>query len=164
MATSADTSAPPYVGHQGEAWWFGDALFEFLVPSQATDGQLAVFRSTMPAAFSPPRHIHTREDEVFLIEAGELLFDLDGQLLVAGAGTAVYVPRGVPHTFRVASDVARVLGIMTPGTFEGLFRTLGVAATHRSLPEPGSVPLSVPDVMAEQQRRGTQVVGPPMTG
>jgi mannose-6-phosphate isomerase-like protein (cupin superfamily) len=159
---TATTTPGPYVGHAGETWWFGDSLFEFLIPNEATNGQLAVFRATMPEGFSPPRHIHTREDEVFMIEQGELCFDLDGKLLTAGAGTTLYVPRGVPHTFRVAAGVAQVVGIMTPGEFTGLFRTLGFAAEHRALPEPGSVPLNVPAVMAEQLRRGTEVVGPPM--
>jgi quercetin dioxygenase-like cupin family protein len=160
--TGSATPPSPHVSHEGETWWFGDSLFEFLIPHEATNGQLAVFRATMPEGFSPPRHIHTREDEVFMIEQGELCFDLDGELVKGGAGTTVYVPRGVPHTFRVAAGLARVVGIMTPGDFTGLFRTLGVPAEHRALPEPGRVPLTVPDVMAEQLRRGTKVVGPPM--
>ena len=162
MTTITTPAAEPYVSHQGEAHWYGDSLFEFLIPNEATNRQLAVFRATMPEGFSPPRHIHTREDEAFMIEQGELRFDLDGQHLNAGAGTTLYVPRGVPHTFLVAAGVARVVGIMTPGDFTGLFRTLGVPAQHRALPEPGSVSLAVGDVMAEQLRRGTEVVGPPM--
>ena len=73
------------------------------------------------------------------------------------------MPRGVRHTVRVQSATARVLGIMTPGDFASLFRELGVPAARRTLPAPGTVPFDVPRVMAEQRRRGTEVVGPPMT-
>ena len=156
-------TAEPYVAHQGEARWYGDSLWEFLVPSAATDGKLSVFQATMPEGFSPPRHIHTREDEVFLVLEGEVWFDIDGERQFAGPGATVYMPRGVPHTFRIHSPAARLLGVMTPGAFEELFRNLSVPADARTLPAPGIVPFDVPAVMAEQTRLGTIVVGPPMT-
>lgn len=64
------TAAEPYLTHQGEPRWYGDSLWEFLIPSEATGGTLSVFRATMSEGFSPPRHIHTREDEVFLVLDG----------------------------------------------------------------------------------------------
>lgn len=109
----------------------------------------------MPAGFSPPRHIHTREDEVFLILEGEVWFDLDGEQRLTGPGAAVYMPRGVPHTFRVKSPVARMLGVMTPGAFEQLFRNLSAPARARTMPTPGTVPFDIPAVIAEQTRLGT---------
>ena len=164
MSTITAAAAEPYTTHLGDAWWYGDGLFEFLIPSEATGGLLTVFRATMPEGFSPPRHVHTREDEVFLVEDGELRFDIAGRAVAAGPGTSVFMPRGVPHTFRVDGPSARVLGIMTPGGFESLFRELGVPAARRTLPDPGIVPFDVARVMVEQQRRGTEVVGPPMPG
>ena len=153
----------PYVSDQPEALWYGDGLFEFHVPSEETGGQLSVFTSTVQQGFSPPRHIHTREDEIFLLVEGEVLFDLDGKRHLAGPGTSVYMPRGVPHTFLVHSPVAKMLGVMTPGGFEELFRNLGTPADEPTLPSPGSRPLDIPAVMAEQTRLGTIVVGPPMS-
>jgi quercetin dioxygenase-like cupin family protein len=152
----------PFVSLQSEARWYGNSLWEFLVPAEVTGGKLSVFQATMPEGFSPPRHIHTREDEVFLVLEGEAWFDVDGERRLAGPGSTVYMPRGVPHTFRVKSPVARMLGIMTPGAFEQLFRNLSVPADERTLPEPGTVPFDIPTVMAEQMRLGTRVVGPPM--
>src|SRR3954452_4089563 len=148
--TTAPTSAP-YLAHQGEPRWFGDSLFEFLVPSDATGGQLSVFRATMRQGFAPPRHIHTREDEVFLVLDGDVAFEIDGRRRSAGPGTSVSMPRGVPHGFLVQSAVATMLGVMVPGHFEHLFRTLSVPADARTLPPAGSVPLEVAAVMAEQQ-------------
>ena len=162
LTTHITPAVEPYLGHQGEARWYGDSLWEFLVPSDVTGGTLSVFQATMPEGFSPPRHIHTREDEVFLVLDGDVCFDLDGRRRGAGPGTSVYMPRGIAHTFRVRSPVARMLGIMVPGAFEQLFRNLSVPAGERALPEPGSSPLDVPAVMAEQIRLGTEVVGPPM--
>jgi quercetin dioxygenase-like cupin family protein len=161
-ALHVQATEEPYLSLQSEARWYGNSLWEFLVPADATHGKLSVFQATMPAGFSPPRHIHTREDEVFVVLEGEAWFDIDGERQLAGPGTSVYMPRGVPHTFRIKSPVARMVGIMTPGAFEQLFRNLSVPAGERTLPEPGTVPFDVPRVMAEQIRLGTQVVGPPM--
>jgi quercetin dioxygenase-like cupin family protein len=159
-ATSTDE---PYFTAQGEARWYGNSLWEMLVPNEATGGKLSMFQATMPEGFSPPRHIHTREDEIFLVVDGELCFDIDGELRIAGPGAALYMPRGVPHTFRILSQTACVLGVMAPGAFEELFRNLSVPADERTLPAPGVVPFDVPTVMAEQERLGTLVVGPPMS-
>jgi mannose-6-phosphate isomerase-like protein (cupin superfamily) len=160
MSTTTTTSAP-YVSHQGEPQWFGNALFEFLIPNDATGGRLSVFRATLPRGFSPPLHVHTREDEVFLVLDGDATFQIDGRRLSAGPGTSVYMPRGVPHSFVVESPVATMLGFMTPGAFEQLFRTLGTPAEARTLP-PDGAPLDVARVMAEQRALGTEVVGPPL--
>ncbi|QEC47894.1 cupin domain-containing protein [Baekduia soli] len=86
--TAEQASAAPSLAQEAEAWWFGDALFEFPVPARATDGRITAFRSTMPAGFSPARHVHSREDELFLVESGLLSFDLDGRALRVGASPA----------------------------------------------------------------------------
>jgi mannose-6-phosphate isomerase-like protein (cupin superfamily) len=158
------TTIEPHLTVDGEPRWYGNSLFEFLVPAAATGGALSVFRATMPEGFGPPRHIHTREDEVFLVLEGEALFDIDGRILRAGPGTTVFMPRGVPHAFRVQSPTAVMLGVMTPGHFEELFRNLSVPAEERTLPPHDAVPFDLPAVMAEQERLGTQLVGPPLTG
>jgi len=162
MNTITTPAAEPYLAHQGEARWYGDSLFEFLIPDEATGGRLTFFRATLAQGFSPPRHVHTREDEVFHVLEGEVTFDIDGELRAAGPGTSLYMPREVAHTFRVDSPRAVLLGVMTPGQFEALFRNLSVPAAARTLPAPDSVPLDIPAVMAEQIRLGTQVVGPPL--
>src|ERR1700750_3185597 len=144
---SIQPTEEPYVSLESEARWYGNSLWEHLIPADSPAGKLSVFQATMPEGFSPPRHIHTREDEVFLVLEGEAWFDVDGERRLAGPGTSVYMPRGVPHTFRVKSAVARLLGVMTPGAFEQLFRNLSIPAAARELPAPGSVPFDVSVVM-----------------
>ena len=161
--THTHRAVEPYLAHQSEARWYGDSLFEFLIPSDVTGGTLSVFRATLAEGFSPPRHVHTREDEVFVVLDGDVCFDLDGRRLLAGPGTSVFMPRGIPHTFRIQSPSAVLLGVIAPGEFEQLFRNLSVPAAERVLPAQGTVPLDIPAVMAEQERLGTTVVGPPMT-
>jgi quercetin dioxygenase-like cupin family protein len=161
MSTTQSPPADAYVTHLGEPCWFGGNLFEFLVPSDSTDGRLSVFRCTAPAGFGPPRHVHMREDEIFHVLDGDVRFEIDGRQRLAGPGTTIWMPRGVPHGFRVESPVATMLGIITPGDYEHLFRALGTPAQARTLP-PAGTDLDVAALMAEMAARGTQVVGPPI--
>jgi mannose-6-phosphate isomerase-like protein (cupin superfamily) len=110
----------------------------------------------------PPRHVHTREDEVFHVVEGDVCFEIDGRRQAAGPGSTVWMPRGVPHGFRVESPVATMLGIITPGDYEHLFRALGVPAQARELPPLDGPALDVAALVAEMAARGTQVVGPPI--
>jgi hypothetical protein len=64
------------------------------------------------------------------------MYVLEGQLrlrvgddeFVAGPGTWVWQPRGVPHTFRVESEGARALVMFTPGGLERMYEEGGVPA------------------------------------
>lgn len=163
ISTHTKRALEPYLAHQGDARWYGDSLFEFLVPSDATGGALSVFRATLAEGFGPPRHVHTREDEVFVVLDGDVCFELGGRRLLTGPGTSVFMPRGIPHTFRIQSAAAVLLGVIAPGAFEQLFRNLSIPAAERALPARGTVPLDLPAVMAEQERLGTTVVGPPLS-
>jgi quercetin dioxygenase-like cupin family protein len=78
-ADAVHATEEPYVSLQSEPRWYGNSLWEHLIPADATGGKLSVFQATMPEGFSPPRHIHTREDEVFLVLEGEAWFDVDGE-------------------------------------------------------------------------------------
>src|SRR3954469_21851147 len=98
--THTTPAVEPYLAHQGEARWYGDSLFEFLVPSDATGGKLAVFRGTLAEGFSPPGLDRTGEDVVFVVVEGDVCFELDDERLLAGPGTSAFMPRGIPHTFR----------------------------------------------------------------
>ncbi|MFL5847741.1 MAG: LysR substrate-binding domain-containing protein [Solirubrobacteraceae bacterium] len=84
MTTTASLPTDGYLTHQGEPWWFGGSMFEFLVPSDSTGGQITVFRYTAPGGFAPPRHVHTREDEVFHVLEGHVAFEVDGRRQLAG--------------------------------------------------------------------------------
>ena len=89
---------------------------------QAEDGRVGAAEFSFPPRFGPPLHIHHREDEILQVLEGTLRVvcgDLDTTL---DAGGFAYLPRGVPHTFRVEGDEpARALALFTPGGAEQLF-------------------------------------------
>jgi quercetin dioxygenase-like cupin family protein len=75
-----------------------------------------------PGGIAPPLHVHARHAECFFVIEGELTFRLEDRELLAGAGTWVFVPRDVAHTFSVTGDSrARFLDLHTPSCGFGMF-------------------------------------------
>src|ERR1700694_2821650 len=68
-----------------------------------------------PPRFIAPFHVHYADDEAWYVIEGTLAFRLGDQEVQAPAGTAVFAPRGVPHTYwNPYPTPARYLLIMTP--------------------------------------------------
>jgi mannose-6-phosphate isomerase-like protein (cupin superfamily) len=71
-----------------------------------------------PPRLVAPLHVHHREDEAWYVLEGTLRFRLGDEEVEARAGSAVFGPRGVPHTFWNPNDEpARYLLVMAPQTF-----------------------------------------------
>lgn len=63
----------------------------------------------------PPVHVHHSDDEAWYVLDGSLRFQLGDRTVDAGAGTCVFVPPGVAHTFgNPGPGSARYLIITTP--------------------------------------------------
>jgi quercetin dioxygenase-like cupin family protein len=66
-----------------------------------------------------PRHTHHEADECIYVLDGELGIDFDDESHVAGRGTFLLLPHGVPHALRAVSQPApRLLQISSPGGWE----------------------------------------------
>jgi len=98
---------------------FGGVEFLVKVSSEESGGAFTLLDNINPAGTYLPPHVHAREDETFYVLEGEMEFHIDGQILRGGPGTTVFLPRAVPHAFKVVSSTpARVLVLTSPGGFE----------------------------------------------
>jgi quercetin dioxygenase-like cupin family protein len=94
----------------------------FKIGSAETDGALTAFESVAAPGEGPPLHVHLNEDEIFYALEGPFRFKLDGELGEAPAGTLVFIPRGVEHTWQnVGDEPARLLIVTAPAGFERFF-------------------------------------------
>jgi uncharacterized cupin superfamily protein len=59
-------------------------------------------------------HVHYSDDEAWHILEGTLTFRFADRSVEARAGTTVFVPAGVPHSYYEADGPARYLIILTP--------------------------------------------------
>ena len=117
---------------QGEHLWFLGTLATIKLPGEATDGRFALIEFLFPRGASPPLHSHP-QDESYVVLDGSLTIVAGGQRFALEAGGTAVVPLGVPHTFRVDSETARVLVLSTPAGLERLVRDGSVAASAATL-------------------------------
>ena len=96
-----------------------------LVSSAETGGGYELVEITGEPGLGVPPHVHTNEDETFYVVEGEAVFTLDGEETAVGPGTAVHLPRGIPHGFRLAgAGPVRLLLTVAPAGLEPMFAAL----------------------------------------
>lgn len=143
--------------HQQLEWLDGGTL-SLLLDGAATSGSLTVGRFAVSKGEAPPFHMHTREDEVFLLLQGTALMWAGEEEMELTEGAIVYLPRNIPHGYRITSTTADLLMICTPAGIEGMFRQAG---RDRATPRPDGFRID-PAVMAQAaDAYGQIIVGPP---
>jgi mannose-6-phosphate isomerase-like protein (cupin superfamily) len=72
-----------------------------------------------PPRFIAPLHLHHNDDEAWYVLEGTLCVRVGDEDVEAKAGTAVFVPRGTPHTYwNPGPGPLRYLLVMTPRIYE----------------------------------------------
>ncbi len=71
--------------------------------SADTGGQFAIGHVEIHFQAGPPMHMHTHEDEMFLILEGSIRFYVGDEIILANAGDVVWAPRNIRHRFEGAS-------------------------------------------------------------
>src|ERR687894_522221 len=123
---------------EGRRLWVVGELLTLKMVGNDTDGAFALIEEITPPQGGPPPHMHTREDETFYVLEGELEFVVGERNISAAAGSVVYGPRGVLHSFRnVGSTPSRMAVIITPAGLEQFFEEVGEPVADPSSPPDG---------------------------
>jgi quercetin dioxygenase-like cupin family protein len=156
------TIAPiTYAPNQGEAFWFFGTLVTLKSSAATTNGRVAVTENLAPRGAGSPLHVHHNEDEWFYVIEGELTFWVGGEVITAPAGSFVYGPRNIPHTFTVTSDQARFLLVVEPAGFEGFVRAIGQPAERLEIPPAATEPPVIARIAEAAAEYGMEILGPP---
>ena len=147
------------------ATWAMGSLFEHLVGAADTGGALGVALVTQPPGTATPLHRHTHESEAFFLLEGTMTYRAGEQLFHLAPGSFIYLPRALPHAFRVTgTEPVRFVGLTVPGGLMDLYDEVGLPAREHRLPGPDG--RSMEDEVARWNevgpRFGLQVVGPPL--
>lgn len=123
------------------------------IAAEATGGAFSLVEIvSAPGDTGTPLHVHSNEDEHFVILEGTARVAYGDRLFDAAPGMALTLVRGVPHAWRNASATAplRMLVTCTPGGVEEVFRIIARGGE-----------IDLPGLGA---RFGVQVLGPMPAG
>jgi hypothetical protein len=107
-------TAPPLVGNL-----LGSVTDSFVIAEWRDPGA-----PPGPPRWIAPLHLHRRDDEAWYVLEGTLRVKKGDDEVEARAGSAIFVPRGTPHTYwNPRPEPLRYLLIMTPNIY-GLIQSI----------------------------------------
>lgn len=124
-------SEPPARGYERHTscehsmWCRGD-LFTFLADGKDTGGRFATIEFAPRRGLEPPPHTHANEDESLYVLDGELTVTIGEQHLAAGPGSFVFLPRNLQHSWRIHTEMARILITFAPAGMEAFLKQIAL--------------------------------------
>jgi quercetin dioxygenase-like cupin family protein len=153
----------PYVAQTSEhqtIQWLEGVQVRVLLDAATTGGKFAVVEEVSTQPHATPLHLHPVDDESLLVLEGSLRVWVGGDRYDVDQGGVAFLPRGVPHAFRVTSRGARLLVVHTPAGQEELFRQAGWDLRQ---PLPQDWALAPERIAQAGVSIGNRILGPPPT-
>jgi quercetin dioxygenase-like cupin family protein len=138
--------------------WLDGGTLAMLLDGSTTNGQLMIGRFDVSEGEAPPYHKHTREDEVFMLIKGTALVWVDDEEMKLAEGGIVFLPKNIPHGYRITSKKADLLMINTPAGIEGMFRLSG---RDKTTPRPEGFEIPRSSLAEGAEAFGQIILGPP---
>lgn len=135
FAVASDFCPVRTPGSQSSFGIFTDTM-ERVVAGSETESQLCFNRSKMHIGQAPPLHVHTREDEFWIILKGTMRYwygaTTPDECIIQDApeGSVVVLPRNVPHSFSAVTEEVEFLSAFCPGKLQSIFRQIGSTETR----------------------------------
>lgn len=124
----------------GRSFWGPGDVYTFLVTGTESGGAYFAMEAVVPPGGGPPPHVHRNEDETFYVVEGECSIRLDDEIVTAGAGDFVNIPRGRVHCFRNEGTAPmRMILTFTPSGIEKFFEETLERALDPTAPPPDNV-------------------------
>jgi mannose-6-phosphate isomerase-like protein (cupin superfamily) len=106
----------------GSSFTMLGTTMRLIATAASSGGRFTVIEQVTPVGWGPPRHIHSREDEIVYILEGTYELYVGDERRTVSVGACAILPRGIPHGFRnVGSTPGRLLAVITPGGLEEYF-------------------------------------------
>lgn len=148
-STAEQFHAPP-----GTKTDWNGTHYETLFTPRETSGKLGAFASHADRGDGPPRHLHPKADEVFVVLDGRIRFWRAGETSEHTAGGVFHISAGVEHTFIVV-ERARWIALLSPGGLESFFPTVVAQGLE--------IPRDLAKIKALATQFDMEITGPPLT-
>lgn len=114
----------------------GGVGVHFKVRGAQTGGGFAVVEHPVEPGVIVEPHTHQHEDELSFVLEGTIWVRVGDQEMEATAGSYVWKPRRVPHTFwNAGPEPARLLEVISPGGFEDFFEEIAGLLQREQQPD-----------------------------
>ena len=118
-------------------------------PTATGAGYLFVGAEELPPGSRVPRHRHELDEEVLIVQQGEVTFLLNDTAHVAPAGSVVYLPPRNWITVENRSNApARIMFVFPRGAVERCFQFIGRSVADSAA---GRAPVQTPTAVAEER-------------
>jgi quercetin dioxygenase-like cupin family protein len=136
-------------------------VYRFMATGEDTGGKYALCEAIVPPGGGPPPHIHSREEEGFLILEGEITFTINGERVVAKPGTFANMPIGTPHSFKNESgQPAKMLILVAPAGLEQMFFSVGVLLADGATTALPPTKVDIDRLLALAPKYGVEILPP----
>ncbi len=104
-----------------------DNLITVVASAEQTGGSYSLSRQKRPRGSGPAVHSHEQDEALYVLE-GELTLIAGEERFNATAGSFLYIPADVHHSFRVVSDEVQLLNWHLPGCSEQMLLKAAIPA------------------------------------
>ncbi|OUL36073.1 cupin [Nostoc sp. T09] len=147
---------------EGRSYYFGQDLYTFKAIGEETGEAYALCEVIVAPSGGTPPHRHTRENESFYVQDGEIEFQLDDRTLVATAGTFLHSPKGQLHRFtNTTATPAKILVWVTPAGFEKFIAEVGKAVNGQITPVASLSSEDLNKILTTAPKYGIEIIPPP---
>jgi len=141
-----------------EPFWFLGGQARILLPGSATGNAVSLMEFSDPIGHAPPHHVHENEEELWFVLDGEVSFFVGDDRHDLTPGQIAYGPRGVPHSYLVRSENARIAVVFSPALIEEWFRANGTPVAEAGEVPP---PFDLGAIVGSAEAFRLRVTGPP---
>jgi quercetin dioxygenase-like cupin family protein len=123
----------PYLAQAAEheqLQWLEGGVMRIMLDGEKTGGQLMMQRQGTQRESASPVHVHDREDETVVLLQGSGIWWAGDQRWELSEGGVAFLPRNVPHAYRLTSPTVDMLTVCTPAGAA----TAGRPRTRATLP------------------------------
>lgn len=120
---------------EGKSIWVMGTLMTIKAGIETTGGGYAFTERLARPGYGQPSHIHRLEDETIILLEGKISGTCGDQHWEADAGSFVFMPRNIAHSFQIeGTEPAHLYMIFSPAGFERFYEELAVPAKELTLP------------------------------